>query len=620
MRWRPGAFFLACLCACFSRAAADSPQVVIYGSTPGGIAAALSAAKGGATVLLVEPTARIGGLTTCGLSYSDFRSFESLSGFFLEFAQEVEADYVKRYGPDSEQVKASWRGTHGEPSVNLRVFEQMLARQSRVRVVKEHVLTRLTLGELTLGRRRILSAEFRASNGGAMTVKGAMFIDASYEGDLMAMVGEPYHAGRESRAQYGEPEAGDENGHADAQIQGYNFRLIMTTVPENRLMPRAPDDYKREDFTGVLAHFASGKLKRVFSNEADGIYRTHFPFLPNGKADVNDAPGALVRLSMPDINDGYPDGDAATRARIVREHLTYNVGLLYFLQNDAEVPPAIRDDARRWGWCKDEFTETGGLPPQLYIREARRLVGQYVFTARDAEQLKDDARAMLHPASIAMGDYVHNSHGTGRTGTRFDGKMLGTLVKRVPPHQIPYGVIVPIKTENLLVPVALSASHVGFCLLRLEPIWASLGQAAGWAVSQAVRKNVSVQKVDVAELQRALLADRSATIYISDLPPDSPDFAAVQWFGMLGGFHGLAAFYQLPPKSLGGQYNAAFPGHAAQLELVLDSALGARWLALAEKAGIKTAALPKPDRRLTRGEWLRAAFAARDNGERIPRP
>jgi FAD dependent oxidoreductase len=304
---------------------------------------------------------------------------------------------------------------------------------------------------------------------------------------------------------------------------------------------------------------------------------------------------------MPDINDGYPEGDVATRQAIVQQHLSHNIGLLYFLQNDPEVPAAIRADARSWGWCKDEFTETAGVPPQLYIREARRMVGQHVFSGNDTEQAVGDARSVLHSDSIAMGDYVHNCHGTGRTGTRFDGQHSGEFYKPVPPYQIAYGVILPQKTENLLVPVACSASHFGFGALRLEPIWTSLGQAAGWAAVQSIHNSVPVQRIDLRRLQARLHSDRSATIYVSDVSPSSPDFAAVQWFGTLGGLHGLSSDGQPKPKPIMGQFCEAHPGHAAVLDQPLTEALRVSWQ--------KLAPLPDPTKPATRREWIVEAFA-----------
>lgn len=603
-----GLLIVALLCAMtMSRlpatsAVEETTDVCVYGATPGGIAAAVSAAKGGRRVTLVEPTSLIGGMMTNGLSYTDFRSFESLSGFFWEFARRVEQHYVKAYGANSEQVKASWRGTHGEPKVNLLIFEQMLAEQ-KVRVIKAHTLQSLTTSDWQAGRRRIATATFRHATGATLTLAARMFIDGSYEGDLMAMAGESYHVGRESRAQYGEPLAGDAEGQADGQVQGYNFRFVMTKDPANKVMPQAPAGYKREDFVDVLPHFTSGRLKKVFDDGRAGIFRAHLPLLPNGKADVNDTPHAPVRLSMPDINDAYPDGDPATRRHIYLQHHYYNVGLLYFLQNDRAVPEAIRADARAWGWCKDEFTDTAHIPPQLYIREARRMVGQYVFTGNDTKQAEGDARTLLHADSIAMGDYIHNCHGTGRTGTRFNGENTGEFFYSIAPYQIPYGVIVPQKTANLLVPVACSASHFGFSALRLEPIWASLGQAAGWAAALALHEKTSVQQVNVTTLQARLHADHSATIYVSDVPPDAPDFAAVQWFALRGGLHGLAANNQPKAEFITGQYSKAHPGHTARLDQSLDEALRTRWQ--------KLAPLPDATKPKTRRDWIGAAYRAR---------
>ncbi|MCB1122899.1 MAG: FAD-dependent oxidoreductase, partial [Verrucomicrobiae bacterium] len=397
---------------------------------------------------------------------------------------------------------------------------------------------------------------------------------------------------------------GDEQGRADGQVQGYNLRLIMTYVEENRREVKPPEGYRREDFVGALQHFRSGAITKVFAPDRSGIYRAHEPHLPNGKTDVNDTPHALIRLSMPDINDAYPDGNWATRQDIIGQHYYYNVGLLYFLQNDPEVPETIQKDARKWALCQDEFIESGGLPPQLYIREARRMVGQHVFTGNDTQPVVGDARGRLHTDSIAIGDYAHNCHGTGRVGTRFDGKHMGEFYQNVPPYQIPYGVIVPQKTENLLVPVACSASHFGFGALRLEPIWTSLGQAAGWAAHLALERNVAVQAVPVQPLQTLLHRDKSATIYISDILPDSPEFSAVQWFGTYGGLHGLAPDEQPPPDRIAGQYTQAHPGHSVDWDKPLDPGLRERWQ--------KWVPLAEPDTPKSRGEWILEAFESQE--------
>jgi FAD dependent oxidoreductase len=579
------------------------PDVIVYGSTPGGIAAAVAAAKGGHQVMLIEPTTRLGGMLSNGLSHSDFRSFESLSGFFLDFSERVLAHYRTTYGADSAQVQACWRGAHGEPSVNLKILEQMISELPNIRVQKELLLSEIQTSSFQLGRRKILSATFVTANSKPVRLTAKIFIDGTYEGDLMALAGESFHVGRESRAQYGEPLAGDENGQADGQVQGYNFRLCMTQVETNKLLPNVPPNYRREDFTGLLQLINSGKLKKIFDTEHAGVFRAHKPLLPNGKADVNDAPNAPVRLSMPDINDNWPTGNQATRQQIFQEHVYYHQGLLYFLQTDVDVPKAIQAEALAWGWCKDEFIETNGIPSQLYVREGRRLVGQHVFTAKDTCTVHGDSRSVLHTDSIAMGDYIHNCHGTGRKGTRFEGEHVGQFFDFVQPYQIPYGVIVPQITDNMLVPVACSASHFGFGALRLEPIWCSLGQAAGWAAHLAIEGGTSVQRVDVATLQSHLHLDKSASIYVSDVPPSSPDFAAIQWWGNRGGFHKLVQKEEVPkPKNIIDQYFEAFPDHAAELAIPLNEEVRNHW----EK--ILPSGLRAAERVTSRGEWIRDVF------------
>ena len=216
--------------------------------------------------------------------------------------------------------------------------------------------------------------------------------------------------------------------------------------------------------------------------------------------------------------------------------------------------------------------------------------------------------------SIAMGDYGPNCHGTGHEGPRIGGKHSGEFYKGVPPYQIPYSVLVPKGIENLLAPGPVSASHVGFCALRLEPIWMSLGEAAGHAAHLAHATRTTVQRVHVPELQSRLRETGAATIYVSDVPPGHPDFAAVQWWGNAGGLHGLAPMPSKPGqrgKNLHGQYYETFPNHAAELDRVLDESTATKWIALAQKLGIETDSLPKADGKNTRGEWLRTVWIAR---------
>jgi hypothetical protein len=281
---------------------------------------------------------------------------------------------------------------------------------------------------------------------------------------------------------------------------------------------------------------------------------------------------------------------------------------LYFLQNDKRVPANYAEEARTWGLCNDEFVKTEHVPEQLYVREARRMVGQYVFTEHDSDQAQGDARSVLRTDSIAVGDYGNNCHGTSHVGPPIGGHHEGEFYKTVAPYQIPYGVIVPKSCDNLLVPVACSATHVGFCALRLEPIWTSLGQAAGLAAHLAIDEKTPVAEVDVHALQRLLHDQKSATIYVSDVAPNAPDFAAVQWWGTQGGLHGVAPALKKAGqrgKFIVGQYYEAFPGHAVEMEKELDPHLRQEWTAVAKSAGVSP---EKLDAAATRGDFIRRAF------------
>jgi len=594
------------------RADGGEAAVVVYGATPAGIAAALAAGADGEDVLLIEPTGRIGGLVASGLSYTDIRTFESLTGTFLEFTRQVAAHYRSTYGDDSEQALACERGIFGEPSANLAVFAGMLAEQPRVRIIRHTRLSGVATGPAVgdaaaadPAHRRILSTTFVGPDGMPQTVFGRVFIDATYEGDLMAAAGVAWRAGREARAEYGEslaPEA------ADGQLQAYNFRFTMTQSPDLRVAPAAPPGYRREDFLPLLDVLASGRIKRVFGETKACIFKVQRPGLPNEKYDVNDVSGGVVRLSLAGRNLAWPAGNAAARDRIFADHLRDQAGLLYFLQNDDAVPPRFRDEAREWGWPRDEFPDSGHLPPHLYVREARRMIGRYVFCEADMDRASHDARAVLQTDAIAMGDYGPNCHGTAHEGPRFGGRHTGEFYKPVVPYQIPYGVIVPRDVGNLLVVNAVSASHVGFCGLRLEPIWTALGQAAGHAAHLAVADGCSIGDVPVAALQARLHAAGAATMYVGDVAPDHADFAMVQWWGLQGGWHGLAPGPDTPHRRgrlIHGQYYEAFPDHAADLGQPLDAATAERWSAIGSRLGLAGKNDGPATQPPTRGGYLR---------------
>ena len=372
---------------------------------------------------------------------------------------------------------------------------------------------------------------------------------------------------------------------------------------------RFPHNYDREDYAALVPLVNAGKFRSAFGYPGSPfVLKAHLPILPNRKHDINDVSKGLVRLSLPGRNHAYPEGDLATRRRIEQEHLDWQLGLIHFVQTDPALPEAFRKDAATWGLCRDEFTDTSHIPPQIYVREARRMVGMRVYTEADTEYAPNDSRSRLHPDSIAVGEYSHNCHGTGHEGPMIGGRHTGEFYKGVAPYQIPYGVLVPKKMHNLLVPTACSASHVGFCALRLEPIWMSLGGAAGFAADMALSASVSVQEVDVEALKRRVWSSGGATIHVSDVLPSQPDFIAVQWWGSLGGLHGIEPAPEKPGtrgKPIVSQYFEAFPGHAIKLDQPLDEELKNRWNRLARQHG-----LPEPAASTTRGDWIRAAFAA----------
>jgi len=561
-------------------------DVLVYGGTPGGIAAALAASQAGAKVVLIEPTAHVGGLMTSGLSHTDFRTFEGVNGTFLKFAERVEADYRHRYGADSAQVKASRRGSHGEPHINERVFDAMLAERPNLSVQKGMTLSEVkTQAEANaVSPKKIIEAVFKSKTAEEpIAYKASIFIDGTYEGDLMAQAGVHFRVGREARSEYDESLAPPK---ADAQVQAYNFRLIMTQDPALRVEVSQPEGYRREDYLPVIPLLEKGGIKTAFGYPTHCVFKAHTPGLPNGKFDINDVSRGIIRLSLPGQNLEWPEGDAAARARVFSGHLNDTLGLVWFLQHDEAVPDSIRAEASRWGLCRDEFTDNEHLPWQLYVREARRMVGRTVFTERHTEAAPGgDSRSRFQADAIAMGDYGPNCHGTAHAGPRFGGEHTGEFYKRVAPYQIPYGVILPLDVDNLLVPVACSSSHVGFCALRLEPIWMSLGHASGVAARLALADTTPLAEIPVARIQTALHQEGAATLYVSDISPNSDRFQAVQWLGSLGGLHGLvteitAKQYGERGKNIESQYYEKYPHHQFQPDKVLDQALLDRWVNL----------------------------------------
>jgi len=588
--------------------------VVVYGATPGGIAAAVSAAREGAEVVLIEASTHIGGMTAGGLSDSDFRTFESLGGIWREFMDRVVAHYRDSYGADSPQLKASMGGGFYEPRVAGAIFRTMLD-EAKVQVLTRHRPTAVYIPFTADGRRSLAAVTFtNLSDGKPTAIYAGVFIDCTYEGDLMALAGVQYRVGCEARREYDEPLAMEE---ATPWVMAVNFRVCMTRNADNRLPVPKPEGYDRSHFASVIDAANAGKIKTL-----DDIIRVR-P-IPNEKADLNDRMGSPISLKLVNEASGWPDGTPEERARIYARAKYQALGILWFLQNDPEVPEFLRKEIADWGLPKDEYVDHDHWSPVLYVREGRRMVGVRVFTEHDTQPDAGGVRAPAQPTAIAIGDYSLNSHGVHRTA---DGKLLGVISQQVRPWQVPFECLLPKDLDALLVPVAVSASHVGYSAIRMEPTWTALGQAAGIAAGQALKQKKNPRDLDIGSLQRRLHDVGAITFYTADVPPRHPAFKAVQWFGNRGFFQDLipadrAATWTLQKLSNDNQWTQAYPHHTLDLDQAMTPELARTWNARATALGMKLPTdLPAVEGQavISRGDYLRSLYRAVD-AEYAPKP
>ncbi len=500
----------------------SKPKVIVYGATAGGVMAAVAAAREGASVQLVEPGRHLGGMLTGGLSHTDYGDRAVIGGLALEFYERVAKAYQKPL--------YFWRGP--EPHLGEKILGDWL-KEHRVAVLFGQRVQAVEKEGRRIRRIRLLSGESLAAD---------VFIDATYEGDLMARAGVSYAIGREGIAQYGESWAGRQpiypDGHnfrlpvspfvngkngallplvnprrqvgfgeADSAVQAYCFWLIMTNVPENRVPLTKPEGYDPARYELLRRYVKVRKPKTLGETGVIGPWVN----LPNGKAEINS--GGPISTNLYDgSNWAYPDADYPQRDRIWQDHLAYTQGLLYFVANDPSLPENIHREAREWGLAKDEFADTGGWPHQLYVRVARRMVGEYVMTQHDLQ------RDTTKYDGIGMGSYnidVRHVQRTFQWISRFPelrGETFneGYLSIPVAPYEIPYRALLPKYDQctNLLVPVCVSSSNLAYASIRMEPQYMILGHAAGVAAALAGKQRVPVQHVDIAGLRRKLLAQR----------------------------------------------------------------------------------------------------------------
>lgn len=562
-------------------------DVVVYGATPAGIAASVNAARMGVKVALIEETNHIGGLTSGGLSFTDFRTFEAVQGTFREFMNRVLAYYTNTYGAESQQVKDCFRGAYYEPKVAKLIFEQMLSEQPNIQVFTKYLLKNTERRGNQLTKALFVSTNRQSQ----LVTEATVFIDATYEGDLVAKAGCEYRLGRESKEEFGERYAGKvfmedgkflagSTGAGDKEIQNYNFRICMTKDPANAILVPKPTNYNREAYLPLLEEINSGRIRHFNLNLVT------IRALPNNKADVNDRHFSSMSLALWGESHTWPEGSPEHRRLLYQKHKDHALGLIYFVQNDSEIPEAIQAEARSWSLPKDEFTYNENFTPTIYVREGRRLVGNYIFKEQDTQQAPNSLRAPLQVNSIAVADYGLNSHGTGKR-TAFhptirDGQFSAAFSNV--PHQIPYGVMVPRRIDGLLAPVPMSATHVGYSALRMEPIWTALGQAAGIAAALAIKQKVQLRKVKVPDIQELLHQKGAITIYFSDVLPDSPYFKATQYFGQKGFFTQVPSIdtthFEDHLKFIQGQFTAAFPHHYVFPNQKMSLELMNHWLGI----------------------------------------
>lgn len=554
---------LTCILLLASAAAAEEFDVVVYGASPGGIAAAVSAARLGHTVALLDEHAHMGGMAASGLGKSDIETRDAVGGLFREFTERVRRDYVQRYGEGSENVKLSRDGYYYEPSVAERIFGEMVKDAGTIRTWMSYRLT----GAVRRGR-RITAARFVGIRSGEpLELRAKVFIDGTYEGDLAAAAGVPYRVGREGRSEYNELNAGvvyqdyetraflsGTTGQADGLVQAYTFRLCLTTDSSNsRILEEAPQEYDRTLYLGYLDDWKAGRMGETRdAKPGRGYYAPTFGTvvralsmaeLPNRKLDVNMNPRPLG-FPFAGLNYRYPEAEWEERQAITARIRNVTLGLLYFLQNDDAIPVEHRKLARQFHLARDEFVDNDNFPWQLYVREARRIVGEYTMSEQDLVLPPEGGRARIHRDSIAAADFPIDSFPVKKREPRARKALEGYILmldEFTQPYQVPYRTITPKDVDGILVPVAASTTHVAFSTIRMEPTWMALGQAAGTAAHFAIANNAELRQVSVEALQRQLLRDGQILTFFRDINASDPAHHAIQYFGTKGFFDSYVA-------------------------------------------------------------------------------
>jgi hypothetical protein len=539
---------LACALLSFG---ADAPparyDIVVYGATSAGIMAAVQARRMGKSVIVVGPDRHLGGLTSGGLGFTDTGNKAVIGGLAREFYHRVWEHYQQPGAWTWQKREEYGNRGQGTPAVDgaqrtMWIFEphvaegifEALVKENGIPVRRDEWLDRER--GVTRAGERITAIRMLSGH----TYRGAMFIDASYEGDLMAAAGVEYAVGRESRNTYGEHWAGvqtgalhhrhhfavlqdpvspyvvpgdpnsgvlpristappGEVGQADRRVQAYCYRYCVTDAPGNRMPFPKPNGYDASQYELLLRVYQAG-WRETFDK---------FDPVPNRKTDSNNhGPFSTDNIGF---SHDYPDASYERRREILEEHRVYQQGWLYFIANDPRVPKDVQDAMRRWGLPKDEFVDNGGWPQQIYVREARRMVGAFVMTENELMKRRPT------PDSVGMGSYTIDSHNVQRYLTAGGGvQNEGDLGIELPgAYEIAYGTLVPKRGQaaNLLVPVCVSSSHVAFGSIRMEPVFMILGQSAATAAVLAIDRGVKIQDVPYEPLRARLVKDGQVLSY-----------------------------------------------------------------------------------------------------------
>lgn len=485
-------------------------DVFVYGSTPGGIAAALEAARRGLRVVLACPKTHPGGMAASGLCTTDAVRRHLFGGILVEFVTRVGEHYRRHLGEQHPEWPLCQDGWFYEPWVAEAVFREMIETEPNITWFPGAILE-----TASVDGRKVQSVGLSRESKPGFRIEALTYVDATYEGDLAAAAKVPYRVGRESRGEHGEPLAGihymdwrtqreiktAESGEASVAIQSYCARCIVTSDPKHRLPIDRPPSYEEHlpNYLPLIEDYRKGRLTTI-----------HPTFwgcpMPRRKMEINGNIESWTSINCPGVSWAYPEAGPRLRRRLDEFHIHHAWGLLWFLQNDPHVPSDIATQARTLGLHDQEFVDSGHWPWQIYVRQGRRIEGRDLVTQHNFMVNAATGRTPTIQGAVTLAEHSFDVHPCHDRRWMVGGYMEGVLWYRekaagpAQPGQVPYGAMLPRAIDNLLVPVALSCTHVAMSVLRMEPVWMATGQIAGHAAFLAKEDRTCVAAVDPREL------------------------------------------------------------------------------------------------------------------------